>query len=219
MTPGVLRLFVGLPVTRGRAQELERWTRRHVDPAWRAVPASNLHVTLVFLGATPADEVPRIAAALEAAVDGVAAVDLRPDPARRFGAVLALPLRDAAGGVPAGLAAAQARLAHALERLEERPWTPHVTIARAGRRARPPLPDAAPPALDLQFDEAVAYASEPAGRGVTYRPLASVPLKTDVLRTDADGSRESAAPRHPHRADRGRGGAPDRGGGPQEGDA
>ncbi len=68
-------------------------------------------------------------------------------------------------------------------------------------------------------DRAGWQASEPAGRGVTYRPLASVPLKTHVLRTDADGSRESAAPRHPHRADRGRGGAPDRGGGPQEGDA
>jgi len=219
VSAGALRLFLGLPVPPRQARALEVWTREHADPAWRPVPAANLHVTLVFVGAAPSDAVPALGAALRDAMESVPAVDVQPVAARRFGSVLALPLLDATGAVPAPLADAQARLARTVERVEERAWTPHATVGRGSRRARPPLPDASPPALVIRLDEAVLYVSERGGRGVTYRPLAVVPLKTDDLRTDANGSGESAAPRHPHGRDRGRGGASDHGGRPQEGDA
>jgi 2'-5' RNA ligase len=213
-----LRLFAGLPVAARPARALEIWTREHAPAGWRAVPAANLHVTLVFLGATAADELSAVGAALREALADVAAVELGLRPARRFGGVLALPLADADGGVPAPLAAAQGRLAAALDRAEDRPWTPHVTVARPARRGRPPLPAAAPPPLVLRLDEAVLYASEHAPGGVTYRPLASLLLKQDALHSDADDSLEPGAPPHPHGRGGGRGDDPDRDRGPEEGD-
>jgi 2'-5' RNA ligase len=215
---GLLRLFVGLPVAASAAAALEGWSRERAA-GWRAVRAANLHVTAVFLGATPADEVDAVAGALSEEFGAVTAVSTRPAASRRLGSVLALPLAAADGEALHLLAAAQGRLAVRLDRVEGRPWTPHVTVGRARRGARPPVPEAAPPPVDLLLDEAVLYHSQPGPGGVTYRSLAAVPLKRIDLRTDADGSREPPPARAPDGRDRGRGGDADVRRRREEGDA
>jgi 2'-5' RNA ligase len=61
------RLFIGLPASGEVRDEIDRRTAalRDVDPRARWVTASNLHVTLLFLGDRPAADVPEIVAAIE----------------------------------------------------------------------------------------------------------------------------------------------------------
>lgn len=61
------RLFIGLPPPREAREEIERRTAalRDADRRARWVAASNLHVTLLFLGDRPAEDVPGIVAAIE----------------------------------------------------------------------------------------------------------------------------------------------------------
>lgn len=133
----------------------------------RTVPAADLHVTVRFLGAVPGHRLPRVCAAIGAAVarwarGGPPQIRLRcrgsgvfPD-ARRPRVIWA--------GVDAG-----DRRAADLERAvsaeltplgfppEDRPWTPHVTVARvadprrpsAGRIPSPPFELAAGPWFDV----------------------------------------------------------------------
>jgi 2'-5' RNA ligase len=204
----LLRVFIGLPVGAPGAGLVEGWAGEHAR-GWRAVPAANLHLTAVFLGATPAGEVDAVAVAMAEELADVPAVSMRPAQARRFGSVLALPLVSDDREALELLAAAQGRLAARLDRVERRAWTPHVTVGRARRGERPPVPEALPPPLDLLLDEAVLYRSQPGPGGVTYRALATVSLKRIGVRTDADVSRESPAARVPHGRDRGRRGDPD----------
>lgn len=114
---------------------LARWTAGAVAgrQGLRAVPEPSLHVTLVFLGSTPAAEVARIWATVprDAAAPELSATGLVALPRRRP-RVFALGLADEGGRA----AALQGRLARALDRDERRRWLPHVTLARVGKGAR-----------------------------------------------------------------------------------
>jgi 2'-5' RNA ligase len=89
---------------------------------WRPVPRDKQHVTLVFIGSV--DEPPGFAEPPPAAPLVVEeAITLPPRRPR----VLAVRLSDPTGAHTAY----QGRLARALERVEDRPWLPHVTIGRA----------------------------------------------------------------------------------------
>jgi 2'-5' RNA ligase len=112
------------------------------DPAvWRPVPDAALHVTLVFLGPRPPEDVAGAARVVRAAAG--------PAPRLALGAALLLPPRrprvlcaevDDADGE---LAALQARLAAGLaqaglHRPEARAFRAHATVARLRPRARAP---------------------------------------------------------------------------------
>jgi 2'-5' RNA ligase len=129
------------------------------DAPWRAVPRSKQHVTLVFLGAVDPDAIalpPPPAAPL--LVDR--AVLLPPRRPR----VLAVALADPSGV----LTRYQAALATALDRAEERPWLPHVTIGRTRERIGrgTPLPDVEP--VEFTAPSVTLYRSA----GGRYEPLA-----------------------------------------------
>ena len=215
-----LRLFVGLPLRPEPAWDLEAWTRDHARGGWRRVPAANLHVTLVFLGATPEERLPAIGDALREACADVQAPAYVLGGLRRLGSVLAAVLEphEPDGGAEQ-VARAQEVLARRLDRVESRPWLPHVTLARAGGTSRPRVPDSALPPLELDLAEVVLFASEPVVNGVRYRPLVSVPLKPPDLQSDAFDSHEYPSAAAPDARDGRRRGPADGGRGAQEGDA
>jgi 2'-5' RNA ligase len=189
-----VRLFVALPLPPDIRDAVADWS----DAALRALrrdgpsgpagdlrrgdPAS-LHVTLCFLGRRPVDAVPAIAALCRAAAPGPP-VPLRLTapvwlPAGRP-RVLALGLESD----PDELTPLQARLAGALAAQglfepEDRPFLPHVTVARVrhGARVRPsglalPRPDG----LVETADGVVLYRSHVSNRGARYEALETIAL-------------------------------------------
>lgn len=80
MPPERWRLFVAVPIPddlrRDLAAAVERWRVEADVPELRWTDPASWHVTLAFLGATPADEVPRIVEALRGAVARHAAFSL-----------------------------------------------------------------------------------------------------------------------------------------------
>jgi len=171
-----MRLFVALELPAEVRASVAAWAAAAAPEAMRRVPASNLHVTLAFLGArTPADA-GAVAGLLDAlarpvgelAVDGalwlpprrpgVLAVALQAGPAlTELHADLVAALGDAIGFEP-----------------ERRALRAHVTVARARRETRlraAPI-DPAPPALAFAPEALVLYRSHTGPGGARYEPLA-----------------------------------------------
>jgi 2'-5' RNA ligase len=143
-----VRLFVALDLPAPARAGLARFRDAAADPAvWRPLPDASLHVTLAFLGHRPD---PGPAAAV------LVGLTERSAPELALGAALLLPPRRpraltvAVADDGGALGALQAELSGALAAAgeyepEARPFRPHVTVARAVPRARPPRTVAAAP--------------------------------------------------------------------------
>ena len=141
-----LRLFIALELPHDVVATLHAWANGHLTGrGCRRV--DTFHVTLAFLGSRPASELDAVVGAMREAAAECAPFTLEPVRYRETRAVGMLVLAD-----PTGEAA---RLAgHLHERLEairvyrreRRPWLPHVTVVRFGKRPRlsPPLPETGP---------------------------------------------------------------------------
>jgi RNA 2',3'-cyclic 3'-phosphodiesterase len=183
---GALRLFCALELPPAAIAALESFRDAAADPdVWRPVPATSMHVTIAFLGATDPALVDPLAAALGEAVG--------PDPEAPWLALssaLLLPSRrpralctalDDAGGA---LAALQSRVSDALARTgahapEERRFRAHVTVARLRPRARAPRSvDAAPEPIEFAATAVTLFSSRTAPEGARHEPLVSFPLRT-----------------------------------------
>lgn len=170
-----LRLFLALRLPEPVLDGLGEWQRRSLQGV-RLVARDHLHLTLAFLGHRPAGELDGILGELRAAAAG-AAPDLCLAPARyreTRGAAM-LVLDDEGGRVTAVAEDVQTRL----ERLgilarEDRPWLPHVTVARFRERPRlrPELPGLEP----FAPSDAAAYLSRLRPTGAQYEVLGSVAL-------------------------------------------
>lgn len=153
----------------------ERESVRLLDPA-------ALHLTLVFLGWRAPEDVAAVATAARAASAGAepplltatAAIGLPP---RRPG-VVAVDLADERGRAAALQSTLARSLAEAaLHEPEERPYRPHVTVARSRRRARIDMEGlAAPPGDPFVAGELVLYRSDLRGSGARYTPLERIAL-------------------------------------------
>lgn len=143
MVDPAVRLFIGIPLEGPANDVLAALADGYAHTGWRTVPRGTLHVTLRFLGDTPAALVP----ALGEAVTRVAAS--APGPFRvDLGTLTGLP-RPSAARVLAARAdadgAALAALGRALDAAlgpfaiapERRPYFAHVTLARSGPVPRP----------------------------------------------------------------------------------
>jgi RNA 2',3'-cyclic 3'-phosphodiesterase len=172
-----LRLFVALLLPDETVARLVEWQERELAGlrSIRTVPASNLHITLAFLGSTPAHEVPGILDAARAAAAELEPPLLEPVRYRETRSVGMIALSDEDGRA--------ARLAEGLfdglERLgvyerERRDWLPHVTVIRFRERPRlaPPLPDLGP----VVSSEMAVMISRLRPSGAQYEVLESVPL-------------------------------------------
>jgi 2'-5' RNA ligase len=171
-----LRLFVALLLPDEAVARLVDWQGRelagHEDI--RVVPRSNLHITLAFLGSTPAHELPGILAAAAAAREAEPPL-LEPVRYRETRSVGMIALSDEAGRA----ARLAGRLFDGLEQLgvyerERREWLPHVTVVRFRERPRltPPLPDLGP----VVSSEMAVMISRLRPSGAQYEIHESVPL-------------------------------------------
>jgi RNA 2',3'-cyclic 3'-phosphodiesterase len=172
-----LRLFLALRLPERALDAIEAWQQEHLQRV-RPVPRDHLHITVAFLGHRPAGELPAVLRELRAAA-ATAPADLRLAPARyrETRSVAMLALDDLGGGATAFAADLQARLERiGAYRREDRPWLPHVTVARF--RERPGL-RLEPPAMGTFVpSDAAAYLSRLRPEGAQYEVLESADLKS-----------------------------------------
>ncbi len=138
----------------------------------RNIPPANLHLTLAFLGATPADAVPRLMGVMRAAHPRPVTLEL--DRYGYFAGSRALWL-GAEHTAPA-LMHYQQRLHQALRqagfRTEARPFRPHVTLLRDC--ARPALGELPHPQVRWAAREFAVVESMPVQGSVRYRVLDAI---------------------------------------------
>ena len=172
-----LRLFVALLLPEEALARLAEWQEDELGASKdaRLVPRQNLHVTVAFLGSTPAAELDGIRDAVRgAAAEGAPPLfePLRYRETRSVGMVV---MSDENGRG----AALAARLFDRLERLgvyerEHRPWLPHVTVIRF--RTRPRLSPALPNLGRVVSSEMAVMISRLRPSGAQYEVLESVPI-------------------------------------------
>jgi 2'-5' RNA ligase len=178
--PSKARLFVALDLPEDAREALVAWRQRALDhPDLRLVVPEALHVTLVFLGHLDEAQIPRIASVLprDAAAPRLQALGVKPVPPRQP-RLFALDLADEDGR--AGVI--QAEVSGALERLglyepEQRPFWPHVTLARVRKGARVrklDVPD--PPAEAWTATAVTLYRSRLSRAGAQYEALERIPV-------------------------------------------
>lgn len=187
--PKRVRLFVALELPDELRAGIAAWGRGSLgDPALRPVAEESLHITLAFLGSRDEEQIEPIAAVVRAS--GAAAPQIvlgrpEPRPLRGRAKVYALPV--ASEGTKALQAGLVSNLTEAgLYEAEERPFWPHVTVARVrsegGRKRRPMAVERPPRGLPqdlMQPRRAVRlsfYLSQLQPRGARYVPLAQVEL-------------------------------------------
>jgi 2'-5' RNA ligase len=174
-----LRLFLALRLPDAVLDALETWQQEHlqgVGPGIRIVGRDALHITVAFLGHRPAGELPAVLRELREAAAGAPA-DLRLAPARyrETRSVAMLVLDDLDGGATALAQDVQARLERlGAYRREDRPWLPHLTVARF--RERPRLALDRPAMGTFVPSDAAAYLSRLHPGGAQYVVLESVAL-------------------------------------------
>jgi RNA 2',3'-cyclic 3'-phosphodiesterase len=185
-TPERVRLFVALELPSRVRSSLDAW---RVDAAGsrddlRLVGAGSLHVTLAFLGARAASELPDIAAAVSHPAVDLPAPRLRvagvkPVPPRRP-RLFAFDLADPDGASAAVQAAVSEALSSAgFYKPEKRPFWPHVTFARVRRGVKRVEPiSQPPPELDFTARHVTLYRSHLSPRGARYEALERVELSS-----------------------------------------
>jgi len=188
-----LRLFVAVdlpPQVREALGRLQEEIRRHDLSHLRWVRPRGIHLTLKFLGETPAVKVAAITKALSGTTSGRSPFRLALGAPGTFGSrrgprVLWL---DVIGDIEP-LRALQAAVEEALVEVgfprEERGFSPHLTLARVPQPARPgtaegiahALRAVTPAQAELDVREVVLMRSTLQPGGAVYEPLAALPLK------------------------------------------
>ncbi len=185
-----VRLFVALDLPDRVRAGIGAWGERELaDPALRRVPEESLHVTFAFLGHRDEAEVEPLAALVrESAGSPVPLIELLPPeqrPPRGRARLFALPVLSA-GAEQLQAEVSERLVAAGLYEPEQRPFWPHVTLARVrseGRGSRRPAVVERPPG---ELPEALAepfygvrltlYRSELQPTGARYAPLAQCEL-------------------------------------------
>ena len=183
-----MRLFIGIPLPPNLAARVSEILPTSL-PALRRVKPENFHLTLAFLGQTADERLGDVSAAAREAAATVSPFTLAFDRAGQFpergrprvvwlgiadGAASVLELRD---GVYAGL---RRRGLH----FEDRPQSPHLTLARVAEDASAAAAKTVGAALDdltigslwFEVSEIAVIQSVLSPKGARYTALATVPL-------------------------------------------
>ncbi|MDX1589830.1 MAG: RNA 2',3'-cyclic phosphodiesterase [Oleiphilaceae bacterium] len=173
------RLFLAAPVDQALAEALHQSLMASLDalPPLNPVAIENLHLTLTFIGACPAE---KLRSTLLPALQPVLA-EARPGRVH-LRQVAGFPRADqarclVAEGTPSEtLRQWQQQLQEAVQSQlgnsegQDGLWRPHITLARF--RQTPETPVAATPWLqDLPVSEVILYQSETTPKGPVYQPL------------------------------------------------
>jgi 2'-5' RNA ligase len=192
LEPSRLRLFVAVdlpPEARRALGAAQDAFRRRDLASLRWVRPEGIHLTLKFLGETPAGRLDAIREAVAAAARGRAPFRLALGPLGTFGGrrprVLWVavegdldPLHDLQSAVERGLVAAGFSP-------EERAYSPHLTLARLPQPPRPEiarrlaeaLAEVEPPRAAFAVEEVVLMRSDLRPGGAVYQQLGAFPLR------------------------------------------
>jgi 2'-5' RNA ligase len=180
-----VRLFFAVELPEKVQQELGGLGPAGADPAYRWVEPSLLHITLAFLGEQPEQKVEHLETIGRTAAAHSRNATLRLGQAGHFGAqraprVLLVHLQGDLDALSTLQADLDARLRAAGFALEDRPYRPHITLARRRQNARggppPGWPPSQPPRASFPLHELTLFQSRLSPRGATYLPLARFPL-------------------------------------------
>jgi 2'-5' RNA ligase len=184
-----LRLFVAIELEPGVREALARVQdelRKRPLPSLRWVRPEGIHLTLKFLGETPADLVPAIESALAEAVAGLSPFQVALGPLGTFGGRRPRVLWVDVTGDVDRLKELQERVERALAPLgvprEERAYSPHLTLARlppsaaAGPALEEALAAVPPPEAAMEAREVSLVLSRLQPGGAVYERLADFPL-------------------------------------------
>jgi 2'-5' RNA ligase len=183
--PPRARLFIALDLRPDAVEAIVGWRERIMAGRedLRPLAREALHVTLVFLGWRPEGEIEAVAAALDRVAQGAGPPRLRPlgvvpVPPRRP-RLFALDLDDdgdRATRLQAGLA--EALEDAGLHRREQRPFWPHLTLARVRRgHSAEPIDAKAPELGPLEAAGVTLYRSTLLPHGARYDALARIALE------------------------------------------
>ena len=165
------RLFFGLPVDAALAEHETTLVPALVQEAQgRPVPAHNLHATLAFLGSVPIGSIGELTGIGAALPRTMLQLTLDCVGSFRAARVAWLGMTRVPAALAALHAALRARLAAAGMRVEDRPYQPHVTIARHCARMLQPR-GITPIAWPVR--RIVLYESVTAPDGPVYTPRAA----------------------------------------------
>jgi 2'-5' RNA ligase len=147
-------------------------------PRARRTHPDNLHLTLAFIGARQRDDVERYADILRAAASRTPALTLAIEGAGVFGQRAPRVLWAGVSGDVQTAAHLSDRLCRAADLEVERPYRPHITLARARGRGDPQLAIAAERLAGRSFGTLVAqqvslYDSRATPQGLRYVPVAT----------------------------------------------
>jgi 2'-5' RNA ligase len=182
-------LFIALDLPEAIRSGIDAWGEEALaDPALRRLPADSLHVTLVFLGYRAEKEIERLSEIVEGIEGPAPRVALRDPvsrPPRGRGRLFALPI-DSPDAIDLQVALEERLVAEHFHKPEERPFWPHLTVARVRPERhgskRPQRVESPPGPLPhglLQPTSGVRvalYRSELKPQGAQYTPLAQVEL-------------------------------------------
>lgn len=188
-----LRLFTAVRVPRDRLE----WLDHEVEavkgvPGVRWTNVDNQHVTLNFLGWVEARVLPEVTAAVDAAgrAHGPAPVSLSglgAFPRARRARVLWAGIEDPQGLLPALAGDLGARLRSVGYEPEDRPYTPHLTLARLKTPRPVELPDLPASPGPFTVDRVTLFRSRLSPSGARYEVVHEAYLSASA--TDTEGSR------------------------------
>lgn len=187
MPQPALRLFAAVQIPNGLRPRLIHWAKNTGGSFQKWSHPEDLHITLFFLGDTAADKLSSVHSALEQAAAGLKPFQLRLSGAGTFGPGKSPSvLWTGVDGDLTSLQTLQAQVTASLSQIgyvpEERPYRPHLTLARRYNGAVPW--DIAATALqsfpdDLQSDwpcsEITLYRSH-LGKSPMYEAVGRYPL-------------------------------------------
>jgi RNA 2',3'-cyclic 3'-phosphodiesterase len=204
-----VRLFIAVPLP----QELTDRAAALLPaalPALKRVRPELMHVTLAFLGWTPDEQLDAVGEAARAAAAGHRAFELSFAEAGRFPPsgrprVVWLGVGEGAEGL-AGLArAVTAELGRRELKFDERPFAPHLTLARVREEATGPeartvaaaVDAIAVPDLRTRVERIAVVESVLSPKGPSYTARIEVPLSSGGSLTARGGSATTSSPRRP----------------------
>jgi 2'-5' RNA ligase len=185
----LMRLFFAVELPPEVQAELGRLRPKDGDRDYRWADSAQLHVTLAFLGQQPTEQLPVLEAVGAQAATASRPGMLKLGQAGSFGSTRApRVLWVGLDGEIQKLEALQNTLEGGLREagfsLEDRPFRPHVTLARRRESARSGAPAGWPPTHSLgraefELDHLTLFESRLSPRGPTYVPVFQFPLASN----------------------------------------